>query len=125
MQLSLVPPPKEVPGPEFSSFWKAYPRRVAKAHAEKMWAKLSTEEKLCAIKSLPAHIKQWQQKGTEIDFIPHPGSWLNGKRFEDEISVGVVTLQAGCCKCAGSLSGGHTNTRDGKLCNGCWSAQYR
>jgi hypothetical protein len=71
--------------PKFSDFWKSYPRRVAKANAEKAWNK--------AVKSgtLPQMIMEGLRRqlpylnSKEMQFIPHPASWLNGGRWEDQV----------------------------------------
>ena len=73
--------------PEFEQFWSAYPRKVAKAHALKMWRRLTDEEKFAAIHSLPVHLKFWRAAGTEGHYIPHPGSWIGGHRWEDELEM--------------------------------------
>ena len=72
---------------KFAQFWHLYPRHIAKAHAVKMWERLTQEEQEQALQALPQHVRYWRSKGTETDFIPHPGSWLNGRRFEDEIEL--------------------------------------
>jgi hypothetical protein len=71
----------------FERFWEAYPRRIAKATALKSFEKLHVDEALLS-KMLAALEKQkkctqWQ----DIKFIPHPSTWLNNSRWEDEIDV--------------------------------------
>jgi len=72
---------------EFDQFWTGYPKRVAKKDAQKAWAKLSAEERAKALEALPTHIRYWDLKGTEKHYIPHPATWLNGARFEDELEL--------------------------------------
>jgi hypothetical protein len=72
---------------EFDQFWTGYPKRVAKKDAQKAWAKLSAGERAKALEALPTHIRYWDIKGTEKHYIPHPASWLNGARFEDELEL--------------------------------------
>src|SRR3990167_4218615 len=72
----------------FSEFWQAYPKKVAKVQALKAWSKLklgnSDFEKLMSALSVAKTCDQWcRDQGR---FIPHPATWLNGKRFEDELS---------------------------------------
>lgn len=69
----------------FNDFWKLYPRKVSKRVAEKSWSKLTKDEQLDAFEALPVHIKYWQLKNTETEFIPHPATWLNQGRWEDEL----------------------------------------
>ncbi|PVY81076.1 helix-turn-helix protein [Cupriavidus alkaliphilus] len=70
----------------FERLWQAYPRKVAKADAEKAFAKLGADEALVE-QLLAAIAKQsawpeWREEGGK--FIPHPATWLNGKRWLDE-----------------------------------------
>jgi hypothetical protein len=74
--------------PTFDWFWKKYPRKVAKAAAEKAWNKLKVTNELETV-ILQALEKQklqpkWQEAGGE--FIPHAATWLNQRRWEDEIA---------------------------------------
>jgi hypothetical protein len=76
--------------PDFAQFWTLYPRKVARAHALKMWRRLNAEEKFAALQSIPVHVRFWQIAGTSIDKIPHAGTWLNpvdGRRWEDELQM--------------------------------------
>jgi hypothetical protein len=75
---------------DFELFWMQYPRKVAKAHAAKMWRRLTDCEKFAATQALPVHVKFWRIAGTSIDKIPHAGTWLNpidGRRWEDELAM--------------------------------------
>lgn len=73
-------------GPEFESFWQAYPRKTAKAAAEKAWLKLSPDEllltEIMAGLARAATSPSWLADGSQ--FIPHPATWLNGRRWTDE-----------------------------------------
>lgn len=71
----------------FEAFWEQYPRKVAKRAAEKAWNRLSKKDQEEALKALPLHIKYWQIKDTDKEFIPHATTWLNQGRFEDEIDI--------------------------------------
>lgn len=71
----------------FTEFYASYPRKVARRDAEKAWAKLSPDERAKALQALPQHIRYWDVRGTEKEFIPHPATWLNGARFEDELDI--------------------------------------
>ena len=72
---------------EFDQFYQQYPRKVARREAEKAWARLSLQDKQKAVDALPTHLKYWDIKGTEREFIPHPATWLNQGRFEDELEL--------------------------------------
>ena len=71
----------------FDEFWSLYPRKIAKATARKAWAKLSAEQQLMAAKAIDTHCQYWSAKETELEFIPHPATWLNGERWEDELVI--------------------------------------
>ena len=70
----------------FARFWMEYPRKEAKQAAIKAFEKLKPDEALLEI-MLSAIRKskesaQWQESGGQ--FIPHPATWLNQRRWEDE-----------------------------------------
>lgn len=72
----------------FSKFWEAYPNKKAKGNAEKAWLKLKVDQTLLDIilTAIEQHkqSKEWTADGGR--YIPHPASWLNARRWEDEIS---------------------------------------
>lgn len=69
----------------FAIFWGLYPKKVAKGAAIKAWQKLSKNDQAEVLEALPNHIKYWQFKGTEKEYIPYPASWLNQMRWLDEL----------------------------------------
>jgi glutathionyl-hydroquinone reductase len=72
--------------PLFVEFWKAYPRKTNKDFAEKVFAKLKVDDALLTkmIQAIYAQNKTvWKDK--EQQYIPHPSTWLNGKRWDDEV----------------------------------------
>lgn len=78
----------------FDTFWSEYPNRSAKANALKAWTRLTEKEKALAIDALPKHksSSQWVKDGGL--FIPHAATWLNQKRFLDEVQVLTPTIYA-------------------------------
>lgn len=70
---------------DFDTIWSIYPRKVGKGAAEKSWEKaikIAPPQKIheavtafCAI-----------CKGKELEFIPHLATWLNQRRWEDEMT---------------------------------------
>lgn len=70
----------------FEAFWAAYPRQAAKANATKAWAKLNPDAELIAkiMQSLACHCLSHEWLKDDGQFVPHPATWLNGKRWEDE-----------------------------------------
>jgi hypothetical protein len=71
----------------FQTFWELYPRKVSRKTAEKAFNRLSRSEQEEALNALPNHIKYWQLKDTDKEFIPHASSWLNQARYQDEIDL--------------------------------------
>ena len=75
--------------PGFEAFWAAYPRKVAKDHAAKAYARLKPDEPLQRriLAALAAQVasEQWTRDGGR--FVPHAATWLNGRRWEDEAAV--------------------------------------
>lgn len=81
-------PPAAAQANDFDAFWHLYPRKVAKAHARSMWARLTSAERTAALAALPAHVAYWTARQTPPEYIPHAGTWLNpraGRRWEDEL----------------------------------------
>lgn len=77
----------------FGKFWEVYPRRVARVDAEKAWLKLSPENGL--VEKICDSVKAWKTsdawKKDDGKYIPYPASWLNGKRWQDEIQINNQT----------------------------------
>ena len=71
----------------FDEFWSIYPRKIAKAIARKAWQRLSANQQLMAAKAINTHCQYWKTKETELEFIPHPATWLNQERWEDELVI--------------------------------------
>lgn len=71
----------------FEQFWQAYPRKTAKPNAFKAWQKLRADEDAFLPKAIIGDV----EKRTRLRFwpldaskIPHPATWLNQRRWEDE-----------------------------------------
>ena len=67
----------------FETFYATYPRKVGRQAALKAWQKLKPDVFLVKeiMDGLEAAKPGWE--GKEIDFIPHPATWLNNRRWED------------------------------------------
>lgn len=73
-----------IPPQGFELFWDSYPRKIAKQNALKAWLKVNPDvEKIMAALEVQKDSEQWRKDGGQ--FIPHPATWLNGRRWEDEI----------------------------------------
>lgn len=68
----------------FPEFWVAYPKKVAKGAAESAWLKLGTAERDAAIEAIQRQ-RSWPCfTQAPPDKQPHPATWLNARRWEDE-----------------------------------------
>jgi len=64
----------------FNKFWNLYNKKIAKVKCEKKWAKLKDSEREEIMKTLPKFIAGIKDK----QFQPHPYTYLNQRRWEDE-----------------------------------------
>lgn len=84
-----TPPSREAGSLEqdFEDFWKEYPKKVAKQDALKSWKKLKPSGKLFS--DIMIALAKWKMSESwnrdEGKYIPYPASWLNGRRWEDEV----------------------------------------
>ena len=71
----------------FDSFWSEYPRKVSKKTAFKSWVKIQPSSLL--VKRIMTALEQYKQtkQWQDPQYIPHPSTWLNQARWEDEIKV--------------------------------------
>ena len=69
----------------FSDFWKLYPKRLAKEDARKAFKKLKMTDEL--FQQIAKAIKDQGLATGDLKFVPYPATWLNGKRWEDEVKV--------------------------------------
>lgn len=74
---------------QFDAFWLSYPRKVAKPDAERAWKKLSLPdgefERIMSALEVHKGCRKWRENDGE--FIPHPATWLNQRRFDDELEL--------------------------------------
>ena len=78
----------------WNNFWLAYPRKEAKQKALAVWLKIGPNETLCE-KIMASLIRQKTSEQWIKDsgkFVPHPATWLNGRRWEDQIEIGTRGL---------------------------------
>ena len=68
----------------FGIFWDQWPKKVAKRDAEKAWAKISVKDDLIPILKF---IEAANASGiwANLQYVPHPGSFLRGRRWLDEL----------------------------------------
>lgn len=80
------------PTPGFDRFWQAYPRRVGKAEAQKMWAEMGLERDADRIvASVEAH-KSAGRFSDDPKYIVYPVRWLQRRRFDDEVATEPTTM---------------------------------
>lgn len=78
---------KEIYKERFEEFYQAYPKHLKKAEVEKWFYKNKPDETL--FKTIMTQLekfkdsKEWKQ----TQYIPYPSTWLNQKRWEDEIKT--------------------------------------
>ena len=73
----------ENPPEGFAEFWSQYPRKVAKVKAIEAWLSLEPDSELQA--RIVAVLLKWPPVPPhEMQFVPHPSTWLNKRRWEDE-----------------------------------------
>lgn len=89
-----VKKPKQILNQEqmesFEIFWESYPRREARARAERAFAKINPDE--AKLQTIMAAIEKQKVHGCLENLfgpdgrslIPHPASWLNARRWEDK-----------------------------------------
>ena len=75
----------------FVAFWQAYPRKNAKLAAVKAWEKLNPDPATCEriILQVEAAKQTIEWRKNAGAFIPYPASYLNGRRFDDELGFTV------------------------------------
>lgn len=67
----------------FVQFWNAYPRKVNKKRAEELFVKLKQSDIEELMDFMPAFQKWAETK--EQRYIPHATTFINGRRWEDEL----------------------------------------
>lgn len=85
---SIDPSIKKIIDEKFKEFWKLYPRKVSPKVCKPIFEnyvknKLEIADEIIA--GLRAHIPIYANR--EKKFIPHPKTWLNQARWEDDISL--------------------------------------
>lgn len=76
---------KSTHDPQFDAFWQAYPRKVGKGEARNVFARAirkTTLDRMLDALSWQRNQPQWLKNGGA--YVPHPSTWLNGERWDDE-----------------------------------------
>jgi hypothetical protein len=76
---------------DFEKFWSLYPKRTGKGAALESWKKINPNkelfEKICSAVNSQKTSDQWTRDNGQ--FIPYPATWLNQKRWDDDLFVKV------------------------------------
>lgn len=93
-------PPEGAEG--FNAFWTEYPRKIDKQRAFRAWQRQKIKPEalpqiLAALRAQKAS-SQWRRDGGQ--YIPHPTTWINNRRWEAECGVeaeasGTVEIPGG------------------------------
>ena len=88
-------------GVAFDTFYEAYPKHRGRQEAVKAWEKLKPDATLCAT-IMAAIAAQRQGRQWLEGFIPMPATFLNGRRWEDEVekSSGASRVMEGNLRAA-------------------------
>lgn len=100
-------PEREQKEQPFDQFWADYPKKVGKKKARDVWNRKNLDEKTDHILKAVEEYKQTDQ-WQDVRYIPHPATWLNQERWEDEIPLGEQNLEEKtkllmCTTCFGTL----------------------
>jgi hypothetical protein len=75
----------------FLAFWQAYPRRIGKGDARTAFRKASANaDQNTIVQAAMAYARFVAEQKIEQKYIPHPATWLNGERWEDDLEAEKV-----------------------------------
>lgn len=78
----------------FEVFWKAYPRNEGKQKAKTAFLKTDVPLEVL-LEAIEEQKKSAQWAKNNGEFIPHASTWLNGKRWEDELVADYSSVPKG------------------------------
>lgn len=95
-----IPPKSPSEGDAFERFWSVYPRKVGKQSAKRAFERVKVPlETLVAAVERQKCSDQWARDNGQ--YIPHPTTWLNQGRWDDELPE-----SAGGRRNTGAFTGG-------------------
>jgi hypothetical protein len=72
----------------FEKFWSEYPKKIGKKKAEQAFGHILAHY---TIENILAGLAKWKEsdqwKKEKGRYIPHPTTWINGERWNDEVEV--------------------------------------
>ena len=69
----------------FDSVYSTYPIKKAKQASEKSFNRIPKKAMKAFIQGLEAHIEHWERYSIDKQYIPHLSTFINQKRWEDEL----------------------------------------
>ena len=69
----------------FEQFWQAYPRKVSKQTAYKAFLRLNVTQEILDKMLQAIEVQKKSDQWQDERYIPHPTTWLNGARWNDEL----------------------------------------
>lgn len=66
----------------FEAFWGLYNLKIGKQKSEKLWVKLTDEERLECMRKIPAYLRSLKETGL---LQKNPETYLRNKSWEDEL----------------------------------------
>ena len=81
-------------GEDFERFWSMYPRKEGKQKAKSAFSKINVDIDVL-LSALDGHKRSAQWAKNNGEFIPHASTWLNGKRWEDELVADYSSVPKG------------------------------
>ena len=69
----------------FDSVYDIYPVKKSKQASMKAFSRIPKKTMKDFIRALKANIKHWEEEGVDKQFIPHLSTFINQRRWEDEI----------------------------------------
>ncbi|MBO7251324.1 MAG: hypothetical protein J6V25_01735 [Oscillospiraceae bacterium] len=85
----------------FEKFWSMYPRKEGKQKARSAFQKIEVPLEVI-LTALEQHKKSAQWTKNNGEFIPHASTWLNGKRWEDQMASNYDNVPKGASGVLGS-----------------------
>jgi hypothetical protein len=78
---------------DFERFWDAYPRKIAKGNARKIWQKLWRAGTLPPVDQLLTAVAAYDASVSDKKFIAYPATWLGGERWLDNLEAKSASVK--------------------------------
>ena len=77
----------------FECFWDSYPKKIGKTKAKQVFEKINPDDDL--VNKMIAKVDEYKLTNQWLkdngQFIPHPTTWLNQGRWEDELTTQTIS----------------------------------